>query len=137
MEKLVWWKHVTEVSSQLQIQLLHRHLATSLQPLVQLPWVMNLHKNVLNQKTTASPDNVDKNVAPWNTTSNCQTKSLRYVHMYGVGNRVNIDHLSDDPPKKNALIPSTEVWRWSFHPNMTIKPWQHIKFQHNFGKGDS
>lgn len=38
-----------------------------------------------------------------------QTKSLHYVQMYGVQDRINIDHLSDDPPDQKTPVPPTEV----------------------------
>ena len=56
-------------------------------------------------------DNVDKNVVPRNMTSEEQTKSLHYVHMYGVEDRINIDHLSDDPPDRKAPVPTAEVFK--------------------------
>ena len=44
-------------------------------------------------------------------TSEEQTKSLHYVHMYGVEDRINIDHLSDDPSDRKVPIPTVEVFK--------------------------
>lgn len=56
-------------------------------------------------------DNVNKNVVPRNTTSEQQTKSLHYVHMYRVEDRISIGHLSHDPPERSTSIFSAEVFK--------------------------
>ena len=56
-------------------------------------------------------DNIDKNIVPRNMTFEKQTKSLHYVHMYAVEDRINIAHLSDDPPDRMTPVPIAEVFK--------------------------
>ena len=56
-------------------------------------------------------DNVNKNVVPRNMTSEQQTKSLHYVHMYRVEDRISIGHLSHDPPERSTSVFSAEVFK--------------------------
>ena len=43
-------------------------------------------------------DNIDKTVRPRHQTSDAQTKSLHYIQVYGVKDRVNFTGLSTSPP---------------------------------------
>ena len=57
-------------------------------------------------------DNIDKTVRPRQMRIDCQNKSLHYVHLYGVKNRIDFSALPDTPPvgMKNlsSLLPTND-----------------------------
>ena len=54
-------------------------------------------------------DNLDNNVDPRFMTSEQQTKSLHYVHMYAVQDRITMGHLPDERPERDASLSPAEV----------------------------
>ena len=69
----------------------------------------NLYKLVI--------DNIDKTVKPRDMRSNVQTKSLHYVQMYSVKNRIDFSALSQVPRSLNiddslySILPSEEEYK--------------------------
>jgi len=102
------------------------HCSTSwLQPVLQLAYIHQCGHGTgenapQNSSNTAQPrpgykiviDNIDKNVKPRNMSVDAQTKSLHYVQIYSVKDRMDFGKLSDVPPSGEKclydILPTTD-----------------------------